>query len=583
MITLVIGDAGAGKTRLTQKIAFDYANGINWNQYDFVLLLKFRLTADRRCKTIIDLVLNELEQRTGTARVSKFLRENIQKCKLLVILDGFDEIVNGQCQQFDEIFSSYGCEIELCFDLIVTMRLTKIIDRNKRLTFLEIVDFDTNENQREYIAKHFANDDEQIESVISTIENNKTYRQLASTPMLLTFICLVHSKLKTGTRVELYENVVDWFIRRKLDAFSNLFAELNVEGEVNSTEEWYGFEQIRRLGYISWLLLAENKYQFNEKEIATLTPRLDISIFTKIGLLIVDSQRNQPTKYQFAHRTLHEYFAAMFLIRWESEWIRNGIEYQKANGLWMIWRSMEIFVSFVDIAGRMLTNREEKLINRTKAYLFNFKLVYKMFVEIMLAKRDDELNDSVRDYLMNTKWIHFEIIESNDRNESWRQLEYVNKLLAQCQRIEELRIDLQRMTIDETIELMLPTIDNIHIVISNGVFEDNSMNMISMMNTAARRIHIRFERCQFSFGRLMNFTEYVDRNVRLFSKRIVFVDIHDESIIDDAMMNAKRFGNIELIRRSLKSFVFVKRVSIASRLVSSMCAYLSNVGAIFRQ
>ena len=49
---------------------------------------------------------------------------------------------------------------------------------------------------------------------------------MAKTPLLLTFICLVHSQLKKGTRVELYENVIRWFIRRKLNAFPNLLAEL---------------------------------------------------------------------------------------------------------------------------------------------------------------------------------------------------------------------------------------------------------------------------------------------------------------------------------------------------------------------
>ena len=124
---------------------------------------------------------------------------------------------------------------KLDFDLIVTSRPTRVINRKEKVTFLKIVGFDTKGKRREYIEKHFANEEnreEQIESVISKIEGNKSYQEMAETPLLLTFICLVHSLLKKGTRVELYENVICWLIRRKLNAFPSLLLELDNGGNV---------------------------------------------------------------------------------------------------------------------------------------------------------------------------------------------------------------------------------------------------------------------------------------------------------------------------------------------------------------
>ena len=150
--------------------------------------------------------------------------------KVLVILDGYDEAVDGQCRQLSEVLSSYGSKTKLDFDLIVTRRPSIAIDRKENVTYLDIVGFDTKEKRREYIERHFKNDenkDEQIESVISKIEGNESYKEMAETPLLLTFICLVNNMLEKGTRIELYESVICWLIRRKLDANKNLLAELD--------------------------------------------------------------------------------------------------------------------------------------------------------------------------------------------------------------------------------------------------------------------------------------------------------------------------------------------------------------------
>jgi hypothetical protein len=289
--------------------------------------------------------------------VINFIKENLNKSKILVILDGYDEAVDGQCRELNHTLSSYGNKKKLDFDLIVTRRPSIEIDRKENVAFLDIIGFDTKQKQNEYIEKHFANsEDKEIKSVIEKVEGNWSYRQMAKTPLLLTFICLVHSQLKQGTRVELYENVIRWFIRRKIDA--NLAAALQSSDSnylINSNQlqidaqtadaianEWYdNLEQIKRLGYLSCWLLSKKMYQFDSTAINKLQPNnINILAFTKIGLLGSDTQRpinKQTTKYQFAHQTLQEYFAAMFIVKWECQWIKNKIEYEKVNELWM-WK-----------------------------------------------------------------------------------------------------------------------------------------------------------------------------------------------------------------------------------------------------
>jgi hypothetical protein len=235
----------------------------------------------------------------------------------------------------------------------------------------------------------------------------------------------------------------------------------------------------------------------------------------------------------------------------------------------------------------MRTKHEEKLISLAKDYMINFKQVYNIFIEMLLTKGDDEeMNDSVKQYLMNTKWIHFEI-QSTDQNMQRQQFANINKILRKCQKIEEIRIDLHRVPIDGTIELKLSThlIEYIYINICNGNFVDNQLNMVSICDEATANskpptIHIRFDKCQFTIDRLMAFAAFVDRNVKYFSQRIYFFDIFDApSLIAEAIMNEKRFLNISFARRSSISFVIVRRISTASRLVSIVCDCTSHAVA----
>ncbi len=206
-----------------------------WNKYDIVLLAEFRSTTDREQKqhqTIMDLALYGLRKRAKNTNVYKFIKENIKECKrVLVILDGYDEAIDRQCLQLDRLFKANISAGALGFDLIVTTRPTVVINRTDKISFLEIVGFETEKKRREYIEKHFShhpNKATQIESVILKIDQEYSYRQMAEKPLQLTFICLVHEHLTKGTRVELYETIVGWFIQRKLCAYPELLVELDL-------------------------------------------------------------------------------------------------------------------------------------------------------------------------------------------------------------------------------------------------------------------------------------------------------------------------------------------------------------------
>lgn len=145
------------------------------------------------------MVLYGLEKIDVNKNVCAYIAKQVNagNCKALIMLDGYDESAIAQCRQLDKVCSRDGSGNRLSFDLIVTTRPDKQIQRQQKLSLMKIAGFDTTSKQHAYIRKHFENDEDNAVSVIKKIETNWSYRTMAETPLLLTFICLVHDRLWT--------------------------------------------------------------------------------------------------------------------------------------------------------------------------------------------------------------------------------------------------------------------------------------------------------------------------------------------------------------------------------------------------
>ena len=57
-----------------------------------------------------------------------------------------------------------------------------------------------------------------------------------------------------------------------------------------------------------------------------------------------------------------------------------------------------------------------------------------LIIEILLTKREKKLIESAEKYLTNASYIPFNI-QSNNVNENWKQIKYINNILQKCQNI----------------------------------------------------------------------------------------------------------------------------------------------------
>jgi hypothetical protein len=157
-----------------------------------------------------------------------------------------------------------------------------------------------------------------------------------------------------------------------------------------------------------------------------------------------------------------------------------------------------------------------------------FKEESKFFIEILLTHRKHDRLESATSCLLNATSIYFDV-QSSDVDESYRQLEYINKILQKCPNIKEVKINLHSMSISKPIELFfLPTVGAIKLNIIDAQFEDNQSNMISIFG--AKRIDITFFKCQFSLSRLIEFASFVDKNAQRFIS--IEFSIENATIVD---------------------------------------------------
>lgn len=106
---LIEGNPGVGKTMYCSKIAYDWAtrdstSGDWFSKFQVVLLLKCRHIVGREFdlwEAIDDQLLPREIQKEEREELFKFVRDN--QSKVLLVLDGFDELPQSQLPTFSEI------------------------------------------------------------------------------------------------------------------------------------------------------------------------------------------------------------------------------------------------------------------------------------------------------------------------------------------------------------------------------------------------------------------------------------------------------------------------------------------------
>ncbi|XP_071805747.1 uncharacterized protein [Asterias amurensis] len=301
---LITAESGYGKSTLLKKIAYDWAvlqsdtqstrqkQKSPLSKYELVFLLdinkmeaKFNITDE-----ISSQIFSQNE--FGKKSFENYMTQNPEK--VLILLDGADEISFERLQNANEDFSVYNVlsfkSLKRCKVIVTSRQSTalKLLTCNPDFTRVNINGFD-DKNKKEYITKFFSNHDAQHhDHVLSEINKSETLRSLGEIPLFLWLMCssLTHAESRLPDRItELLNDATSMIHRQKMskDWTSDIPKKI--------TEREFK-ELMDKLGQVALESLVLKGYAQNSFVVSELGSEDLVNLGCEVGLL---------TRVQFMH------------------------------------------------------------------------------------------------------------------------------------------------------------------------------------------------------------------------------------------------------------------------------------------
>ena len=319
VMTLVEGSPGIGKTTFCLKLAYDSTHGkipteCSFPKFEVVLLLKCRDIDGNIMDTIREQLLPRDIEEKIVEKLLHFLKDIHNQERILIILDGLDELPEKSRHHVDELL--HRRIFPFCY-VLATSRQERGIEARKTFVFdihLEIKGY-TESDSIAYVRRHFETigQSPKGERLIEEMQQNTFLNALRNNPLNLLLLCVVYEdyegKLPTS-RTELYQVIVRCLLRRYC-AKRNLPAP-----EDDSALEKKFEKEILALGELAWLCLLSDRYGFRENELVEFERKYPGLVARELGLLYKEEslKRLKPQhEYCFLHKTFQEYVAAAYI------------------------------------------------------------------------------------------------------------------------------------------------------------------------------------------------------------------------------------------------------------------------------
>lgn len=321
---MVFGGAGAGKSTLLRKIGLEALKaergGFKHRCTPVFLELK-RLNTDE-----IDLIklITEEFHNFGFPPSHKFVTKALEQGELLVLLDGLDEVPKKSLNAVIESVQNFVIKYEKNH-FVTSCRTAASHSSFCRFSDVELADFNDTQIQQ-FIHNWFQSEPERQSKTANKCwealnePGNKAAKELAQTPLLLTFLCLVYDRYQSfsNNRSTLYREALDillekWAAEKRIQP-SEIYQGLNTDLEKVLLSEiaYHGFitdhlffSQRELLDQIK-VFLADtvDKPKYLDGKAV-----LD-AIVTQQGILVERAE----DIFSFSHLTLQEYLSAQYIV-----------------------------------------------------------------------------------------------------------------------------------------------------------------------------------------------------------------------------------------------------------------------------
>ncbi|MBE9206354.1 NACHT domain-containing NTPase [Nostoc sp. LEGE 06077] len=391
---MVLGKPGAGKTTFLKYLAMQCIEGrYQANRVPLFITLKDFAEAPKKPDILKFTV--QLLSSCGVTHASAAVEKLLKQGKALVLLDGLDEVreedtnrVLRQIREFSDLFHTN--------QFVITCRIAAKEYTYQSFTEVEMADFD--EKQIAIFAQNWFQLTDPVKSqrFIQKLKENKPIQELASSPLLLTLLCLVFGDSGDfpANRSELYQEGLDvllkkWDAKRNIEreqVYKNLSLRrkedlLSQIGLTTFEQKDYFFKQKTAETYIADFIRNLRNADTDPEVLKLDSEAVLKSIEAQHGLLVERAKGI----YSFSHLTFHEFFAAREIvansaweslvehiteIRWREVFLLAAGMMRKADDLLVLIKSkIDLLIAFDD----KLQNLLQTVYNKALSVKYNHK------------------------------------------------------------------------------------------------------------------------------------------------------------------------------------------------------------------
>jgi hypothetical protein len=323
---MVLGQPGAGKSTFLKRIGWEALQPENlgrvYRHHRLPVLIELNTFQEKQNVNLEDIIEGEFKI---CGFPDGFALAALDKGKLLVLLDGLDEVPGDKVKEVVKLIQDFAVKYEKN-RFVVSCRTAFYKKPFSQSTDVLLADFDDLQIGA-FIKNWFSSREDQEKSVAAIFwEMLKEPQQaaiweLARTPLLLTFLCLVYGDLRRlpDNRSQLYE-----------EALRILLENWRKEKPVDQETIYEGFHtklEIKLLEEIAGPAFEKDKVTFDQNE---LTDSIDVFFKNELAApKTLDSTRvleaievqqgilvqRANDLYTFSHLTLQEYLAASYFMR----------------------------------------------------------------------------------------------------------------------------------------------------------------------------------------------------------------------------------------------------------------------------
>jgi len=391
--SLIYGKAGIGKTALCRYVAYKWANGEIYQEFDFLIYIPLRQWKSDRLKEVMRSIYTSQNKDEVTLDV-----ENNDK--ILFLFDGYDELQSDKKVEFKKAIR----DSKLTHYIITSRPYGYQRNEFEVDEHFETIGF-TDENVEEYIKRFFDNT-VQYQQLQAFLDSNIAIKQILYIPLMLEMICtLWQEKAQNNqtlsspmTMTELYSDVVKYILE-----------EHSKNKDDESVYEWENREEIKELlGKIAFEGLRQQSILFDGIFIQNTIgkDKLDFFKTSTINSGFLKSDRKDKSllgnNFEFPHLTFQEYFSAHYVSQLSQDEQKEIIKEYK------FYPHFKVFFAF--LAG--LIEDKEFLLGEIENEPREITGYYTLSLQISLLYEVTEkieyieiINDKIQIYILDILWF----------------------------------------------------------------------------------------------------------------------------------------------------------------------------------